>query len=196
MKRLPLLSAILLFLFAAVNITPAQTVQLTVANQFVSHDTLYFDIFMQATVGTAYLGNCDLVLTFSSANFTNPVLADTDQNLTGVNFGIKNSNNTNSFVVNYETNSISPTIIGSSLIINVNGPTPGSQNAFNSSVPKLVTGTSYKFGTYCVSGITNTAGTTASRPWSPTSWRATCAATSRSGSAAGWPCSPICQEPF
>ena len=80
MKRLPLLSAILLFLFAVVNIASAQTVQLTVANQFVSHDTLYFDILMEATVGTVYLGNSDLALTFNSGNFTNPVLADTDQN--------------------------------------------------------------------------------------------------------------------
>ena len=89
MKRLPLLSAILLFLFATVNIASAQTVQLTVANQFVSHDTLYFDIYIEATVGTVYLGNFDLALTFNSANFTNPVLADTDQNLTGVNFALK-----------------------------------------------------------------------------------------------------------
>ncbi|MGA7160030.1 MAG: T9SS type A sorting domain-containing protein [Bacteroidota bacterium] len=159
MKRLPLLLAVLLVLFAAVNTSSAQTVQLTVANQFVSHDTLFFDIYIEATVSTVFLGNADFVLTFNSANFTNPVLADTDQNITGVNFALKDSLG-GSIGATYEGNAISPAAITSnSLIINIQQPSFGSQTTFNNNIPKLTVGTSYKFGTYCVSGITNTAGT-------------------------------------
>ena len=158
MKSLLSLSAMLLILFATMNTATAQTVQLTIANQYVSGDSLYFDIYMEATVGTVYLGNFDLALTFNSGNFTNPVLADTDQNATGANFGLKNSSS-GALGAAYELNDVSPAAISSNvLIINVQQPTFSNQPGFNANVAKMVNGTSYKFGTYSVSGVTNTAG--------------------------------------
>ena len=87
MKRVMLLAVVLglAVLVPGVGLAQVPTYQLQVANQAVISGEYFFEIYMLRTGGTAfYLGNADFVLTFTSANFTSPVVSvvSKDQKLT------------------------------------------------------------------------------------------------------------------
>src|SRR5687768_9941153 len=64
-----LLLSLVSFRSAAVN------ADVLVRNQRFGHDTLFFDIYLQATTTSSlFLSNSDFILHFNEANFTNPEL--------------------------------------------------------------------------------------------------------------------------
>lgn len=130
-----------------------------IANENVVSNDYFFDIYLNTTAGTSgdlYLGNADFRIQFSAGNFTSPVLsAHTDA--MGNNFCTfvpRTSNFLNDLITqtNY-FNSTATSISGDQLIINLNGPTPGSQTAFNTSVAKIDgTVSSHRLGRFKISG--------------------------------------------
>lgn len=158
MNKLKVILACVLIVFAT-SIAGAQTLELTVANQHYSGTSFIFDIYMQATVGTVYPNGADLVLTFTSANFTSPtctkgaigtfVLNNTVGDLTSSLGG--------SVGALYRSK-VATSINGSEIIINVDGVGISDQPTFDSDVAKI-DNVAYKFGTYTITGISNASGT-------------------------------------
>ncbi len=103
------------------------------------------------------------MLSFNSANFTSPTMQINDNSDDGSTFAtLMNSNSVtvNSVSTSYEDMTVPVTPITSNLItLNISGPTPGTQTAFNKSVAKLSNGVTYTFGTYRIYGISNSSGT-------------------------------------
>lgn len=128
----------------------------TIRNQTVIGSNFQFDLYIRANnAQPIFLANADFVLTFNATSFTNPVLTKvgtapgsntfvpTDQ--TGVNLLLTRNN--------YFNNTSITTITGNELIINLNGPTPSDQTAFNSSVARIDnTIDVHRLGTFQISG--------------------------------------------
>ncbi len=156
MKKLTFLLALIALL--AVNRLHAQvTAMLTIANEQVSGSDYLFDIYLHTTAGTSgdlYLGNADFVLNFQPAVFSNPVLSlesstctlvPTDPGAGGLNTLV--------LQITYANNTATSISGGDLLVINLNGPTPGGQSAFNSAVAKIDgTINSHRLGRYKISG--------------------------------------------
>ncbi len=158
MKRSLLFFVSVLVLAWSFDVVRAQTVEVTVANQHVVGTDFIFDVYMQATVGTVYLGSCDLVLQFNSANFTSPAItAINDNSGDGSTFSLV-ATNAASVAVAYEATVSPAAIVSNEIIFNTNQVSFTSLN-FGSKVAKLTTGVLYHFGNYTLSGITNPAGT-------------------------------------
>lgn len=156
MKKL----AYLLVLIAtiAVNHLNAQvTAMLTIANESVSGGDYLFDIYLHTTAGTSgnlYLGNADFVLNFQAAAFSNPTLSMTSGTCTFVPTD-PGAGGLNTLVlqINYANNTATSISGGDLLVINLNGPTPGGQSAFNSSVAKIDGSlNTHRLGSFKISG--------------------------------------------
>jgi hypothetical protein len=152
---------ILIILFSSYSVTNAQTIQLTIANAHASGTNFLFDIYLQATSGTVYLAGANLVLTFNSGNFTSPTLS---KGLAST-FILNNTNGDNTTSVGGTVGAlyrsyVTPVtrITSNEIILNVGYGTISDQDQFNSDVA-LIDNNPYKFGTYTISGITNTGGT-------------------------------------
>ncbi len=159
-----------LFILAFGNFTFSNAqvdVTLTVENQNVVGSDFFFDIYLQATsapTNPLYLGNADFVLTFNVGNFTNPTISKEPQ--AGVSYGYctfvpsdPSGSNTDITRTNYYDNT-APTLNGNEIIINLNGPTPSDQTAFNTRVAKIdEQASTHRLGRFKITGISNTSGT-------------------------------------
>ncbi len=169
MKSKITILALLVFLFASISLVNAQVdVTLTIENQQTVGTDFFFDIYLQATSAPAnplYLGNADFVLTFNASNFTNPTLSKEPQ--AGVSYGYctfvpsdPSGSNTDITRTNYYDNTSPAPISGNELIINLNGPTPSDQNAFDTRVAKIdEQASTHRLGRFKISGISNPSGT-------------------------------------
>ncbi len=158
MKKYSLWCVCAVALAANFNAASSQTLELTIANQQVVGTDFSFDIMMKATEGIVYLGSADIVLQFNAANFTAPSVTIGDGSGNGATFSLVNSSLT-SVGVSYE-GFVAPQdpITSNEIILNVSQANVANTSNFNTRVAKLSTGTSYQFGRYTISGITNAAG--------------------------------------
>lgn len=145
------------FLFAQVE------VEVTIENITISGTDVLFDIYLRATSSDElYLGNADFKLNFNSANFTNPNLSVEAATCTFVvtDPGTVPFAGFNNLVAQGTYfNGISPSISGNELIINLNGPAPGTQTAFDQGVAVIDnTASTHRLGTFRLSGISNASG--------------------------------------
>jgi hypothetical protein len=153
MKRFILFFVALVAFSAAANAQVAA--DLTIENQVVSNDTAFFDIVVTRTGSNdLYLATGDFVLTFNAANFTSPTvtrgLASTYNLL---------STDATQVGGNYRSAS-SASIAGGTITINLNLISFGDQVDFDHNVAKITNAAStFRFGTYAVSGMTNHLGT-------------------------------------
>ena len=135
---------------------------LTIENQQVVGTDFFFDVYLTRTgTNDLYLGNADFILTFDMANFTNPVLSQEGTAPGYCTFVPTDQSGMNTLLTQvYYFNNTSVDILNNNhLIINLNGPTPGSIVAFNSSVAWINGSPStHRLGRFKVSGITNPSG--------------------------------------
>lgn len=156
MKKLTYLLA-LITMIAANHLNAQVTAMLTIANESVSGSDYLFDIYLHTTAGTSgdlYLGNADFVLDFQSAAFSNPVLSMTSGSCTLVPTD-PGAGGLNTLVlqINYANNTATSISGGDLLVINLNGPTPGGQSAFNSAVAKIDGSmNTHRLGSFKISG--------------------------------------------
>jgi len=125
---------------------------LTIENQEVVGTDFLFDIYLTRTESNdIYLGTGDLVLTFNSSAFTNPVItreSSTYWNLTS----------TSGFPVGilYRATTSPASITSNELIINLNQVPFGDQQEFDDNIAKIDnTPLTHRIGRYKVSGISN-----------------------------------------
>ncbi len=140
------------------------TVCIEIANEHVDSGYYHFDLYLTtgpSSTGDLNLGNADFRLYFTGSNFTAPVL--TNATNPSPQFGIQNGFCTlaptstslfDSLVLQrsyYDNTALS--ISGDELVLNLNGPTPSTQSAFNTSVA-IIDGTSstHRLGRFQVSG--------------------------------------------
>jgi hypothetical protein len=137
---------ILMINYAVVN---AQTFTCTIQNQTVVGNQFKFDIYVQTTGGSFYIGNCDFVVTFNNANFTSPTVSRS----IGTAFTAGAGDG-----YNY---TMSASIVSSNrIILNVNAPGWDNQGMFDAYVVQPSgTAPGTKVATITVTGITNTLGT-------------------------------------
>ena len=104
-----------------------------------------------------YLGNADFVLTFNVENFTNPIFGIEGTSPGYCTFVPTDQSGYNTLFTQVAYfNSTSDSLTGNQLIINLNGPAPGSIPAFNSSVARINdTPGTHRFSRFKVSGISN-----------------------------------------
>lgn len=130
--------------------------ELSIRNQSVNGTNFQFDLYLRNTnAGDLFLGNADFVLLFNSGNFTNPSLSKVGTAPGSNTFVPVTLNSTNQTVTrtNYFNNTSTAAIVDNELIINLNGPTPSDQTAFNSSVAKIDnTANTHRLGTFQISG--------------------------------------------
>jgi len=153
-----LITGCALLLFAG-TLFPQITAVLTIENQEAVGTDFFFDIYLRTSSGTEvlYLGNSDFVLTFDAGNFNSPEISDVGPEPGYCTFLPTNQSafNNQFTQINYY-NSTSDTIplASNQLIINVNGPTPGSQTTFNNYVARIDdTPSTHRLGRFKVSGI-------------------------------------------
>ena len=119
---------------------------------------LYFDVFLATSAGSAgdlFLGNADLVLTFNTAYFNNPVLTKEGSGTAFCTFLPGNPADSNFARQLYSINT-SPVILGNELVINLNGPTPSGQAEFNSGVAVINSAPeTHRLGRFRLSGLTD-----------------------------------------
>lgn len=155
MKRL--LKTVFVLLIFSATIFSQVTADLTIENQQAVGTDFFFDIYLTRT-GTEdlYLGNADLVLTFTASNFNSPVLANEAVEYCTFVPTISNPTN-NLFTQDFYFNNTSVVILnGNELAINLNGPTPSTQTNFDTRVARIDnTPSTHRLGRFRVSGIIN-----------------------------------------
>jgi hypothetical protein len=137
-------------------------VELTIENQSISGSDFLFDIYLHTLPGTSgnlYLGNADFVLFYNNSNFNSPTLTKEGSAPGFCTFAPIEGEGLNTLFLqlNYFNNT-SPSIEDSNntLIINLNGPTPGDQSAFQTSVAQIdLTPITHCLGRFRLSGISN-----------------------------------------
>jgi hypothetical protein len=153
--------AILLF---TGNILPQLTAVVSIENQQAVGTDFFFDLYIRSSSSgeIIYLGNSDFVLTFEAGNFSGPVIYDVGPEPGYCTFVPTNQTAFNiQFTQISYFNSTSDTIsVGSNqIIINVDGPAPGSQTTLNNYVARIDNTPSINcLGRFKVSGITNPSG--------------------------------------
>lgn len=127
----------------------AQTANLSVINQSISADMYTFSLMISASGGDIYLGNSDFNLTFNPAVFGVPTI----NQISGGDFGTESGSSSDAAVTqdNYLF-ATATSISGSTIRINVSGPNPASQLAFERRVAKIPSGSSVTFGTFTIMG--------------------------------------------
>jgi hypothetical protein len=140
-------------------------VTVTIENQYNDGTNFYFDIFLRRTSspgnGDVYLGHADFVLTFNFSNFSNPSLLKVGNAPGFCDFSPTISNGSNDdFTSRSYFNNITTTISDNFLRINLNGPGPSDQDAFNTTVAKIDNlSLKHRLGRFMISGISNSSGT-------------------------------------
>jgi len=127
-----------------------------------------FDVYLKTLPGTSgdlFLGNCTFVLTYNTANFSNPTFSKVGSGTGFVSLvptdpdGLIPGFNTLSTQSSYFNNT-STSITNGELIISLDGPTPSDQAAFNASVAKIDgTTSSHRLGRFKLTGVSNPNGT-------------------------------------
>jgi len=75
MKKVYILFMLIIVFLMSWNGVNAQTFTCTIQNQTVVGSQFKFDIYVQTTSGSFYIGNCDFVVTFNNTNFTSPTVS-------------------------------------------------------------------------------------------------------------------------
>jgi hypothetical protein len=138
----------ILFLFSLViNQLTAQTAVVRISNlSLVSGTTVQFDIEIQASAGTIYLGNTDIKFTFNASKFSSPAISRVSATST-----LKNAANDN------VTYSIASSLTAANeLTINIPSPAPADQTDFDERVAK-VTNTFVRISTFRLTNFTGIA---------------------------------------
>lgn len=127
----------------------AQTAELSVTNPSIVGDTYTFTLVITAIGGDIYLGNSDFIFNFNSSAFDAPSISI----VSGGDFGTESGSDSDAATTqdNYFFNT-ETSIIGSRINVNLSGPNPGSQTAFERRVAKIPSGSSVVFGTFEISG--------------------------------------------
>ncbi len=143
------------------NATAQVETELSIQNQTVAGGDFQFDVFLRTTAATSgdlFLGDADFVLTFNPANFNNPILGKVGAAPGACNFiptdptGVTGLN-TVLTRINYFNNTSTAGVSGNELIINLAGPTPGNQTAFDDGVAKIDgMANTHRLGTFQLSG--------------------------------------------
>ena len=139
---------------------PQVSCNLTIQNQTVSGTDFLFDLYITSTgTNDIYLGNADFVLTFNIANFTSPTITKEGVSPGYCTFTPTDVSGFNTlFTQDLYYNNTSVSILhGNEITINLNGPTPSDQTAFNGRVAKINNAPN-RLGRFRISGITNPAG--------------------------------------
>ena len=135
---------------------------LTISNQQVVGTDFLFDLYLTRTgTNDLYLGNADFVFTFAVGNFTNPVLSKEGTSPGFCTFVPTDPSGLNTlFTQDYYFTWTSAIIEnGNELRINLNGPAPSDQTAFDTRVARIDnTPSTHRLGRFKVSGITNPSG--------------------------------------
>jgi hypothetical protein len=139
--------------------TDTSGVTLEIINQEVIGTDFFFDVYLRHTTGTPgnfFLANGDFVLNFNSANFTNPVLTRVSNTCTFTPTNVVNAVVCRAL---YNAN-LSTTIIGNSLVINLNTVPANDQAELNDNIANInSTANTHRLSRFKVSGVTNVAGT-------------------------------------
>ena len=154
---------LLFFTMLSISILHAQpNLTLTIENQSTVGTDFFFDLYLSAPNDVIYLGNSDFVLTFNSTNFSSPsVSKEPSISFTGGNctFVSVDATNTDCRKEYYSATSVS-ILNTNEIVINLNGPTYTDSPSFEHFVATIYNQTStYRLGTFKVSGISNTSGT-------------------------------------
>lgn len=169
MKHIQILLIILIFTLQ----TSGQVrVGLTIENQLIDGTDFLFDIYLtraSGSTGDIFLGNADLVIAFNNQMFTSPELFKEGSAPGQCTFVPTVQSQTNNQITQFNYfNSTAETIDGSFLIINLNGPTPGDEAAFLSSVAKIdALPSTHRLGRFRISGV-NDPGADANLRWKTT----------------------------
>lgn len=148
-----------LFLVLFLNPTSAQVeVELTIQNQSVSGGNFQFDLYLRTTPtssGDLYLGNADFALGFNASSFTSPSLTKVGTSPGACTFVPTDPSGLNTLFTqaSYFDNTSPAGISGAEFVINLSGPTPGDQQAFDTRVAKVDGQVSlHRLGTFQLSG--------------------------------------------
>ncbi len=134
---------VLFILFSLNQLLFSQTFEVSIQNQQVVGSELTFDIYILRTGGTnIYMGDCDFVVTFNHANFTNPTYEIVTEGLTGF-YGMGTD-----------------IIANNRAILNIQKPFFSNQTQFNARVQVISnTGSGTLVASVKITGITNPSGT-------------------------------------
>ncbi len=147
--------------FLPIHLAAQVEAELTIQNQTISGSDFQFDVYLRTTAastGDLFLGDADFVLTFNSANFTNPVLTKVGTapgNCTFVPTDPVGSTGLNTLLtrINYFNNTSPAAVVGNELVINLAGPTPADQQAFDDGVARIDgVASEHRLGTFQLSG--------------------------------------------
>ena len=156
MKKVTLFLS-LIVLIACQSLVGQVRATISISNEQISGSDYLFDIYLHTTTGTSgdlYLGNADFVLNFQAGAFSNPVLSMTASTCTFVPSD-PGAGGLNTLVLQITAANNTATSIsgGDLLVINFNGPTPGGQSAFNTSVAKIDGSlNTHRLGSFKISG--------------------------------------------
>lgn len=141
-KNAILFVKIIVFLMSWTEVN-SQTFTCSIQNQTVVSNQFIFDIYVQTTSGSLFIGNCDFVVTFNNANFTSPTVGQLMDNPPFTFYGGAVS------------------IVSSNrIILNVAAPFVSSQANFDSRVVQASgTAPGTRIATITVTGLSNTSGT-------------------------------------
>lgn len=135
---------------------------LTIENQEAVGTDFFFDIYLTRTgINNLYLGNADFVLTFNTSNFNSPQLEKVGTSPGSCTFVPTDQSSIYPQItqMNYFNTTAVEILNGNELTINLNGPTPGEQAAFDTGVALIDNSSStHRLGTFKVSGIENPSG--------------------------------------
>ncbi len=161
--KLLIFLTLLLFSTNSISLRAQPDLTLTIENQNVVGTDFFFDLYLSAPNDIIYLGNSDFVLTFNDANFSSPTGSkEPAVSFTGGNCTFVSIDGTNTDCrKDYYGNTAVSIINTNEFVINLAGPTYTDTPSFEHYVAKIDNQSStYRLGTFKVSGISNTAGTT------------------------------------
>ena len=165
-------SAIIVLLLAFTSVRAQVDIEVTVENQYVQGTDFYFDVYLKTILSTAsdlYLHTADFVFTFNNANFSNPVFSKVANpsppqgyiqngycNFVSTSYADPNSASAQGAVQMLYYSSTSVSLIAGKLVVNLNGPSPGNQTAFDNGIARINGAIStHRLGRFKVSGINN-----------------------------------------
>lgn len=149
---------LIMCMISVVQIQAQKGIVISINNQKIDGSNFKFDLYLRANDASAiHLGNADFVFTFNSASFTNPVLSKLGSAQDSISLTPTNSTTANQTLTrtNYFNNTSTYSIVGNEIVINLDGPSPADQAAFNSSVARIDnTPILHRLGSFQISGYT------------------------------------------
>ncbi len=155
MKHIQILFFILTFF--SVETSGQIQVNLTIENEVIDETNYLFDIYLTrapGSTGDIFLANADLIITYYQQIFSNPGLT-LERNPSYCTFtpGVPSDLN-NPLTQAIYLNNTAVDMDNSQIMINLNGPTPGSELGFLSSVAKIDTlPSTHRLGRFRISGV-------------------------------------------